>query len=189
VVFDSTIWPAIAQGYPFGFRLFRTATYWMADSGLTPRPEPVVGGDDIKLVKSALDSFLLAAQRLAVEPNGSLVLVDAKSGVILMDIVMPNMDGPTATACIREDWPDVQVLALTSFVEEDLVQRAIGAGAIGYLLKEASVDELAEAIRAAHQGRSTLDFRALQLLVRTGERGTQNNRSCAVDGLGLGSPD
>ena len=79
----------------------------MADSGLTPRPEPVVGGDDIKLVKSALDSFLLAAQRLAVEPNGSLVLVDAKSGVILMDIVMPNMDGPTATACIREDWPDV----------------------------------------------------------------------------------
>jgi len=75
--------------------------------------------------------------------------------VILMDIAMPNMDGPTATARIRAAFPQVQVIALTSFADEELVPRAIQAGAIGYLLKDVQADQLAAAIRAAYHGRAT----------------------------------
>jgi NarL family two-component system response regulator LiaR len=85
--------------------------------------------------------------------------------VILMDMVMPDMDGATATRLIRQQCPEVQVLALTSFKEEKLVQNALQAGAIGYLLKDVSADELAQAIRAAHAGRATLSPEAAQALV------------------------
>jgi len=85
--------------------------------------------------------------------------------VVLMDMVMPEMDGATATRLIRKQSPSVQVLALTSFKEEILVQSALQAGAIGYLLKDVSADELAQAIRAAHAGRSTLSPEAAQALV------------------------
>ena len=85
--------------------------------------------------------------------------------VILMDLVMPDMDGVAATRAIRQRFPAVQVIALTSFKEEGLVQRALEAGAIGYLLKDVSADELAKAIRAARAGRSTLSPEAAQALV------------------------
>lgn len=145
-------------------------------SSSDPKPIRIMIADDHLLVRDGLNLLVSTFDDLevvAVADDGEQAVrlcAEVHPDVILMDIVMPNMDGPTATACIRKDWPDVQVLSLTSFVEEDLVQRAIGAGAIGYLLKEASADELAEAIRAAHQGRSTLDFRAMQLLVRAGQR-------------------
>ena len=128
-------------------------------------------------------SFMRQMIREIIEPEGHEVVGEATNGIeavdlynelspdlVTMDIVMPNMDGPTATARIRESWPDVQVLALTSFVEEDLVRRAIGAGAIGYLLKKASAEELAEAIRAAHQGHSTIDSDAMQVLIQSAHR-------------------
>ena len=85
--------------------------------------------------------------------------------VVLMDMVMPDMDGATATRLIRKQSPLIQVIALTSFKEEILVQSALQAGAIGYLLKDVSVDELAQAIRAAHAGRTTLSPEAAQALV------------------------
>jgi NarL family two-component system response regulator LiaR len=85
--------------------------------------------------------------------------------VVLMDMVMPDMDGATATRLIRKQSPLIQVIALTSFKEEILVQSALQAGAIGYLLKDVSADELVEAIRAAHAGRSTLSPEAAQALV------------------------
>jgi NarL family two-component system response regulator LiaR len=85
--------------------------------------------------------------------------------VVLMDLVMPEMDGASATKVIRERWPDIQVIALTSFPEEDLVQRALRAGALSYLLKNVSADELAHAIRAARSGRSTLAPEAAQALI------------------------
>jgi NarL family two-component system response regulator LiaR len=84
-----------------------------------------------------------------------------------MDMVMADMDGATATRAIREQFPHVQVIALTSFKEGDLVKRALEAGAIGYLLKDVSADELAEAIRSAHAGRATLSPEAAQALVAT----------------------
>jgi two-component system, NarL family, response regulator LiaR len=88
-----------------------------------------------------------------------------KPDVVLMDLVMPEMDGAAATRAIRQRYPDVQVIALTSFKEHDLVQAALQAGAIGYLLKNVSAEELANAIRAAQAGRPTLAPEAAQALI------------------------
>jgi len=86
--------------------------------------------------------------------------------VVLMDLVVPELSGAEATRIIRDRWPQVQVIALTSFQEKDLVQDALGAGAISYLLKNVSGQDLVEAIRAAHAGRSTLAPEAVQALIR-----------------------
>ena len=91
--------------------------------------------------------------------------------VVLMDMRMPGLDGPATTRAIKEQCPRVQVLALTSFHDDQLVQRAMAAGAIGYLLKGIPVSELVEAIRGASAGRSTLDDQALQALVRAAGSG------------------
>jgi NarL family two-component system response regulator LiaR len=85
--------------------------------------------------------------------------------VVLMDLVMPTMDGATATKAIRQQCPNIRVIALTSFKEEELVQGALQAGAIGYLLKNVTADELASAIRAAYAGRPTLAPEAAQALI------------------------
>lgn len=90
--------------------------------------------------------------------------------VVLMDMMMPGMDGAAATQAIRQSYPAVHVVALTSFKEESLVKSALQAGAIGYLLKDVSADELAQAIRAAHAGRSTLSQEATQALVNAVSR-------------------
>ncbi len=110
--------------------------------------------DDLELVGEAADGQ--AAVELCAQ-----VLPD----VILMDMMMPDMDGATATRLIRQQFPKVQVVALTSFKEEGLVRNALQAGAIGYLLKDVSADELARAIRAAHSGRASLSPEAAQALV------------------------
>ena len=70
----------------------------------------------------------------------------------MMDLLMPGMDGITATGVIRERHPEIEVVALTSFVAQDKVQAALAAGASGYVLKDADADEVASAIRAAHRG-------------------------------------
>ena len=90
----------------------------------------------------------------------------AQPDVILMDLVMPKLSGAEATRLIRERWPEVQLIALTSFQERDLVQDALRAGAISYLLKNVSGSDLVEAIRAAHAGRSTLAPEALEALIQ-----------------------
>lgn len=86
--------------------------------------------------------------------------------VVLMDMRLPRMDGIAATQAIKESHPEIQVLVLTSFVEKDLVQRAVQAGVVGYLTKGASKIEIAEAIRAAHAGKTTLSPEALQALIQ-----------------------
>jgi len=111
--------------------------------------------DDLELVGEAADGEA-AVQMCA------LILPD----VILMDIVMPDMDGVTATSIIHQQFPTVQVIALTSFKEEKLVQDALQAGAIGYLLKDISAEKLAQAIREAYAGRSTLSPEAAQALIQ-----------------------
>jgi NarL family two-component system response regulator LiaR len=87
--------------------------------------------------------------------------------VVLMDMMMPNMNGVETTKAIREQYPDIQVLVLTSFHNGNLVHDAMQAGAVGYLLKGVSMDELAEAIRAANAGRHTLAQEAVQALVES----------------------
>jgi NarL family two-component system response regulator LiaR len=84
--------------------------------------------------------------------------------VVLMDLMMPVMDGATATRIICERWPQVHVIALSASQEQELIQKVLQAGAIGYLLKNLSIDELAEAIRSAHAGQSTLSPEAAQVL-------------------------
>ena len=110
--------------------------------------------DDLELVGEARDGQQALRRCGQLEPD-----------VILMDLVMPRMDGVTATQAIRERWPLVQIIALTSFKDKHLVQDALRAGAISYLLKDVSVDELAEAIRAAHAGQPTLAPEAAQALI------------------------
>jgi NarL family two-component system response regulator LiaR len=85
--------------------------------------------------------------------------------VVLMDMIMPRMDGVTATEHIREACPETEIIALTSFDTEDNVRKALKAGAIGYLMKNVSGDELANAIRRAHEGQSTLAPAAAQVLI------------------------
>jgi NarL family two-component system response regulator LiaR len=86
--------------------------------------------------------------------------------VVLMDMQLPRMDGIAATQAIKEDFPEIQILVLTSFVEKDLVQGAVQAGAVGYLTKGASKVEIAEAIRAAYAGQTTLSPEATQALIQ-----------------------
>ncbi|MEJ2599672.1 MAG: response regulator transcription factor [Anaerolineales bacterium] len=127
--------------------------------------------DDHAVVRSGLAAFLLAFDDMElVAEAGSgeqaLRLCDsAHPDVVLMDLVMPGMDGAAATRALREKHPQIQVIALTSFKEQELVQSAMQAGAIGYLLKNVGVDELADAIRAAIAGRPTLAPEAAQALI------------------------
>jgi len=129
--------------------------------------------DDHAVVRSGLGAFLLAFDDLElVGEAGSgeeavRLCEQVQPDVVLMDLVMPGMDGAAATRAIRERCPQIQVIALTSFKEKELVQGALEAGAIGYLLKNVSADELAEAIRAAHAGRPTLSPEAAQALIQT----------------------
>jgi NarL family two-component system response regulator LiaR len=127
--------------------------------------------DDHLMVRRGLATFLKVFDdlELAGEAANGVEAVQLctrlSPDVVLMDMVMPEMDGATATHMIRQQCPEVQVLALTSFKEDKLVQNALKAGAIGYLLKDVSADELAQAIRAAHAGRATLSPEAAQALV------------------------
>ena len=114
--------------------------------------------DDHAVVRSGLSAFLMVHDDLELvgEAGSGQEAVDQcerlKPHVVLMDMMMPGMDGATATRVIRQRQPQTQVIALTSFKEEDLVHDALEAGAIGYLLKNVA-DELADAIRKAHKGR------------------------------------
>jgi two-component system, NarL family, response regulator LiaR len=129
--------------------------------------------DDHTMVRRGLATFLKAFEdlELAGEANGGEAAIrlcaEVLPDVILMDMVMPDMDGAAATRLIRQQFPQVQVIALTSFKEGALVKNALEAGAIGYLLKDVSADELVQAIRAAHAGRATLSPEAAQALVET----------------------
>jgi NarL family two-component system response regulator LiaR len=89
-----------------------------------------------------------------------------KPDVILMDLMMPEMDGIAATRAILAEYPDIKIIAMTSFEDENLVQGVLAAGAISYLLKNVTSDELAKAIREAASGRSTLSPEAAKVLIQ-----------------------
>ncbi len=133
----------------------------------------VVIVDDHVLVRSGLEVVLgmfddieLAGQ--AGDGEEALRLcAELRPDVVLMDLVMPGMSGVEATRRVLEMCPDTKVVALTSFTDEDLIGETLRAGAIGYLMKNVSADQLADAVRAAAAGRSTLAPEAADVLVRS----------------------
>ena len=137
------------------------------------QPIRVMLVDDHTMVRRGLATFLLVFDdmELVGEAENGLqaiqIATELVPDVILMDMVMPGMDGATATRAIRQKFPQVQVIVLTSFKEGELIKNALDAGAIGYLLKDVSADDLARAIRAAHSGRATLSSEAAQVLIET----------------------
>jgi NarL family two-component system response regulator LiaR len=109
--------------------------------------------DDVEVVGEAADGAEAVEQSRRLRPD-----------VVLMDVVMPVMDGAEATARIKGESDDVQVIALTSFMDGELVQRVLDGGAISYLLKDARPEKLVQAIRDASQGRGSIDSGVMQAL-------------------------
>jgi NarL family two-component system response regulator LiaR len=128
--------------------------------------------DDHNVVRSGLATFLRAYDDLELvgEAKNGLEAVnlchEKQPDVILMDLMMPEMDGIAATKAILAEYPEIKIIAMTSFEEEQLVQGVLAAGAISYLIKNVTSDELASAIRSAFLGRSTLSPEAARVLVQ-----------------------
>ncbi len=148
----------------------------MGDENMGTEKIKILIADDHSVVRSGLGAFLQVYDDLELigeAANGKEALAACavkRPDVVLMDIVMPEMDGAKATQAIRESFPDIQVIVLTSFKEDNLIEDALKAGAIGYLLKNISADELAAAIRNAHIGRPTLAPEATQALMKASAR-------------------
>jgi DNA-binding NarL/FixJ family response regulator len=117
--------------------------------------------DDMEVVGEAADG------QAALEGIAALVAAGRPPDVALMDLVMPGMDGVTATAAITRRHPAMEVVAMTSFAQAELVHGALQAGAAGYLLKDADADEVAAAIRAACRGEVHLDPAIAKQLTRS----------------------
>jgi two-component system, NarL family, response regulator LiaR len=127
--------------------------------------------DDHELVRSGLESILRLFDdiELVAQVDSGAAAVgscgQARPDVVLMDLLMPGMNGVAATEVLLREHPGLRVLALTSFSDEELIEGALRAGAIGYLLKNITGAQLADAIRAAHSGRSTLAPEAAEALI------------------------
>ncbi len=137
-----------------------------------PGPIRVFIVDDHAMVRRGLAAFLRARPDLQLVGEASdgaeaITLCERlQPDIVLMDLVMPETNGIEATRAIRARWPAVQVIALTSYDDKELVREALAAGALSYLLKNVSAEDLAEAIRAAHGGRSTLAAEAVKALIQ-----------------------
>ena len=125
---------------------------------------------DIEVVGEAADGSEGVAMARRLEPD-----------VILMDLLMPNMDGITAIGRVKEDRPETEIVTMTSFIEEEKVTAALEAGASGYVLKDADAEEVLAAVRAAYAGEVHLDAAVARLLAqrmrnRKGPRRRSPNR-------------
>jgi NarL family two-component system response regulator LiaR len=139
----------------------------------TTTPIRIVLVDDHAMLRRGLAFFLSGFDDLELvgeADSGEQALTVCRQtlpDVVLMDIKMPGLDGAETTRLIREQFPQIQVIVLTSFQEDDLVRRALEAGAIGYLLKDISAIDLARAIRQAHAGGLILAPGAAEALLQT----------------------
>ncbi|MGH3277820.1 MAG: response regulator [Trebonia sp.] len=143
---------------PAGLTVFLVDDHAIVRSGVRAYLDMI---DDITVAGEA-GAGQEALDRIAVlERGGDL------PDVVLMDLLMPGMDGIEATRQLKARWPDVEVVAVTSFLEEAKVRAALEAGAAGYLLKDAQADQVAAAIRAAAAGQCHLDPAVGKLLAAT----------------------
>jgi DNA-binding NarL/FixJ family response regulator len=135
--------------------------------------------DDHAMVRRGMRDFLglhddLEVVGEAADGATAITLVDQlRPDVVVMDLLMPVVDGIEATARIKAAHPDVEVIALTSFIEEERVVAAIEAGATGFLLKDADADDLAAAVRAAARGEVHLDPAVARIVAGRMRRGGQ----------------
>jgi two-component system, NarL family, response regulator LiaR len=140
----------------------------MTDSGVTK----VLLVDDHAVVRSGLGAVLLSYDDMTMvgeAGNGQEAIQlceKLQPDVVLMDLMMPVMDGVAATTIIKKQWPKIQVIALTSFKEKEMVEGALKAGALSYLLKNVSAAELVTAIRGAVTGQPRLSPEAAQVLIQ-----------------------
>jgi NarL family two-component system response regulator LiaR len=155
--------------------------------------------DDHAVVRSGLSKFLLVNKDLKLVGEASdgaeaIQMVSLhKPDVVLMDLMMPGVDGIAATREIHQKYPKVKIIVLTSFHDQNMVQGALQAGAIGYLQKNVTAKELGIAIRSAFDGKMTLSAEATQVLAHSvaqpqipGEQLTERERDVLrsmVDGL------
>jgi NarL family two-component system response regulator LiaR len=143
---------------------------WTSNRESEKKTIRVVSVDDHDLLRDGIRMSLLTDADIVLVGEASSgeeairVCAEVRPDVVLMDMRLPRMSGVEATRRIRAELPTTQVLALTSFVEDTLVQEAIQAGAVGYLSKGASRTELTDAIRAAHAGQTTLSSEAMHAL-------------------------
>jgi NarL family two-component system response regulator LiaR len=128
--------------------------------------------DDHPIVRYGLKTVLFTFDDISVIGeagnglNAVALCAETQPDVILMDIVMPGMNGVETTRVILERYPQIKVIVLTSFPNQDLVQGALEAGAVGFLLKDTPKEILGDAIRSAYAGRSILSLEATQALIR-----------------------
>lgn len=129
--------------------------------------------DDHAMLRKGLAAFLMSYDDLelvgeaANGKEGLALCAEKQPDVVLMDLMMPIMDGITAARLMRQDFPHIKVIALTSFGEERLIKDVLEAGVISYLFKKVSADDMAKAIRAAHQGISTYAPEVTEILVQS----------------------
>ena len=146
------------MGEPYNAALRMTFRVLLADDHAVVRKglRMVLGMDpDLEVVGEAEDGEQAVAMAERLRPD-----------LVVMDLLMPHMNGVAATAAIRQALPATQVLALTSALEDDMIVAAVRAGAIGYLLKDARADELCQAVKAAAAGQAQLAPEAAQRLLR-----------------------
>lgn len=148
-----------------------------------PDPITVMIVDDHEMVRKGAKGYLEAQPEIAV-------VAEAESGeeavrlareyipdVVLMDLVMPGMDGVEATRKVKDISPRTQIIILTSFHEDEHIFPALQAGAISYLLKDVKARELVEAIQRASKGEATLHPRVAARLIKQFSHGEPNRRS------------
>jgi DNA-binding NarL/FixJ family response regulator len=125
-------------------------------------PIRILIAEDQRIVREGLIALLEDESEVVIvgEASGGAEAVELfarlQPDVVLMDLQMPGVDGPEATRRIRQQSPDARILVLTTYATDECIFKALRAGARGYLLKDASADELLEALRAVHQGRTLL---------------------------------
>ena len=136
-------------------------------------PIKVLIVDDHPIVRTGITAMLYAFDDIELTgeagsgPEALKKCQEHKPDVILIDIVMPNMDGLATARAVLAQYPDVKIIMLTSFPDPDLVEEAIALGATGYWIKNAPIDLLADAIRSAHAGRLTFAPEVTQALLQT----------------------